>query len=71
MVPMLGSHQAQRKGAVSASRRAFFSGYARVFFHAILLNIIRFIYFNILILNHTDKCNKYILYKILINSLLL
>jgi hypothetical protein len=37
MVPMLGSHQAQRKGAVSASRRAFFSGYARDFFHSILL----------------------------------
>lgn len=37
MVPMLSSHQARRKGAVSASRRAFFSGYARDFFHSILL----------------------------------
>lgn len=37
MVPMLSSHQAQRKGAVSASRRAFFSGYGRDFFHSILL----------------------------------
>jgi hypothetical protein len=37
MVPVLGSHQARRKGAESASHRACFSGHARDFSHSILL----------------------------------
>jgi hypothetical protein len=71
MVPVLGWHQARRKGAVSASRHAFFSGYARDFFHSILL-IYNISFSDILILNCIDKCNKiYLSYKILVNLFLL
>ncbi len=53
---ILSSHQARRKGAVSVSCRAFFSGYARDFFHSILLiSNISFFAFNI---NCINKCNK-------------
>lgn len=56
MAPVLSSHQARRKGAVSVSCRAFFSGYARDFFHSILLiSNISFFAFNI---NCINKCNK-------------
>ena len=54
MVPVLGSHQARRKGAVSASRRAFFSGYTRDFSHSILL-IYNISHFNVLILKRINK----------------
>jgi hypothetical protein len=57
MVPVLGSHQARRKGAVSASRRACFSGYARDFSYSILL-IENISFFDLLMLNCTNKYNK-------------
>jgi hypothetical protein len=62
MVPVLSSHQARRKGAVSASRRAFFSGYARDFSHFILLiyDISFFLIF--LILNRINNVNKIYFY---------
>jgi len=71
MVPVLGSHQARRKGAVSASRRAFFSGYARDFSHSILL-ICNISFLIFLILNYINKRNLILfLYKTLINSFFL
>jgi hypothetical protein len=71
IVPVLGSHQARRKGAVSASRRAFFSGYARDFSHSILL-IYNPSFFVLLILNCINKRNKIYFYtKYYVNLLLL
>ena len=60
MVPVPGSHQARRKGAVSASRHAFFLWLCQRFITFYPLNIEHFFFFDILILNHINKYNKII-----------
>ncbi len=58
-------HQARRTGTVSASRRAFFSCYARGFFHPILFHpvIMKYFIFDFNILMLTNISNKSIFTK--------